>query len=109
MLPKNVSIIFIENWHYDIDCAEDFIKELSRDLNNRFLIKLGGDVTEYVKAERHERVPNKYLHNVPALHIVLFEKSSCFPMYIFPYWSFSSELNLKENALESVISAFLSI
>ena len=45
MLPKNVSIIFIENWHYDIDCAEDFIKELSRDLNNRFLIKLGGDVT----------------------------------------------------------------
>lgn len=76
MLPKNVSIIFIENWHYDIDCADDFIKELSRSLNNRFLIKLGGDVTEYVKAEREGRVPNKYLHNVPALHIVLFEKSS---------------------------------
>ena len=76
MLPKNVSIIFIENWNYDADCESYFINGISRKLNDRFLIKLDGDVTEYVKAEREGRVPNKYLHNVPALHIVLYEKSS---------------------------------
>lgn len=76
MLPKNVSIIFIENWNYDADCESYFFNSIRRKLNNRFLIKLNGDVTEYVKAEHEGRVPNKYLHNVPALHVVLYEKSS---------------------------------
>lgn len=76
MLPKNVSIIFIENWNYNADCESYFFNSIRRKLNNRFLIKLDGDVTEYVKAEHEGRVPNKYLHNVPALHVVLYEKSS---------------------------------
>lgn len=76
MLPKNVSIIFIENWNYNADCESYFFNSIRRKLNNRFLIKLNGDVTEYVKAEHEGRVPNKYLHNVPALHVVLYEKSS---------------------------------
>lgn len=76
MLPKNVSIIFIENWNYDADCESYFFNSIRRKLNNRFLIELNGDVTEYVKAEHEGRVPNKYLHNVPVLHVVLYEKSS---------------------------------
>lgn len=76
MLPKNVSIIFIENLNYNADCESYFFNSIRRKLNNRFLIKLNGDVTEYVKAEHEGRVPNKYLHNVPALHVVLYEKSS---------------------------------
>ena len=76
MLTKNVSIIFIENWCYDIECEDFFVKEISRMLNHRFLIKLDGDIKEYVRAHREERVPNKYLHNVPALHVVLHERSS---------------------------------
>lgn len=76
MLPKNVSIIFIENWNCNADCESYFFNSIRRKLNNRFLIKLNGDVTEYVKAEHEGRVPNKYLHNVPALHVVLYEKSS---------------------------------
>lgn len=76
MLQKNVSIIFIENWNYDADCESYFFNSIRRKLNNRFLIELNGDVTEYVKAEHEGRVPNKYLHNVPALHVVLYEKSS---------------------------------
>ena len=76
MLPKNVSIIFIENLHYDADCESYFVNSIRHKLNDRFLIKFDGDVTECIKAKHEGRVPNKYLHNVPALHVVLYEKSS---------------------------------
>ena len=76
MLPKNVSLIFIEYCEPDDGFMSRLTTDVSYKLNDRYLVKYDGDITEYVCAEREHRVPNKYLHNVPALHVVLYDKSS---------------------------------
>lgn len=76
MLPKNVSLIFIEYCEPDDGFMSRLTTDVSYRLNDRYLVKYDGDITEYVCAEREHRVPNKYLHNVPALHVVLYDKTS---------------------------------
>lgn len=76
MLPKNVSLIFIEYCEPDDGFMSRLTTDVSYKLNDRYLVKYDGDITEYVCAEREHRVPNKYLHNVPALHVVLYDKTS---------------------------------
>lgn len=76
MLPKNVSLIFIEYCEHDNGFMSRLTTDVSYKLNDRYLVKYDGDITEYVCAEREHRVPNKYLHNVPALHVVLYDKTS---------------------------------
>lgn len=76
MLPKNVSLIFIEYCEPDDGFMSRLTTGVSYRLNDRYLVKYDGDITEYVCAEREHRVPNKYLHNVPALHVVLYDKTS---------------------------------
>lgn len=76
MLPKNVSLIFIEYCEPDDGFMSKLTTDVSYRLNDRYLVKYDGDITEYVCAEREHRVPNKYLHNVPALHVVLYDKTS---------------------------------
>lgn len=76
MLPKNVSLIFIEYCEPDDGFMSRLTTDVSYGLNDRYLVKYDGDITEYVCAEREHRVPNKYLHNVPALHVVLYDKTS---------------------------------
>lgn len=76
MLPKNVSMIFIEYCETDSDFMTRLCNDVSYKLNNRYLVKYNGDITEFIKAEREGRVPHKYLHNVPALHVVLYDKTS---------------------------------
>lgn len=76
MLPKNVSMIFIEYCEPDDDFMSRLTTDVNYKLNNRYLVKYDGDITEYVCAEREHRVPNKYLHNVPVLHVVLYDKTS---------------------------------
>lgn len=76
MLPKNVSLIFIEYCEHDDGFMSRLTTDVSYRLNDRYLVKYDGDITEYVCAEREHRVPNKYLHNVPALHVVLYDKTS---------------------------------
>lgn len=76
MLPKNVSLIFIEYCEPDDGFMSRLTTDVSHRLNDRYLVKYDGDITEYVCAEREHRVPNKYLHNVPALHVVLYDKTS---------------------------------
>ena len=76
MLPKNVSLIFIEYCESDDGFMSRLTTDVSYRLNDRYLVKYDGDITEYVCAEREHRVPNKYLHNVPALHVVLYDKTS---------------------------------
>lgn len=76
MLPKNVSLIFIEYCAPDDGFMSRLTTDVSYRLNDRYLVKYDGDITEYVCAEREHRVPNKYLHNVPALHVVLYDKTS---------------------------------
>lgn len=76
MLPKNVSLIFIEYCKPDDGFMSRLTTDVSYRLNDRYLVKYDGDITEYVCAEREHRVPNKYLHNVPALHVVLYDKTS---------------------------------
>lgn len=76
MLTKNVSLIFIEYCEQDDGFMSRLTTDVSYKLNDRYLVKYNGDITEYVRAEREHRVPNKYLHNVPALHVVLYDKSS---------------------------------
>lgn len=76
MLPKNVSLIFIEYCEPDDGFMLRLTTDVSYRLNDRYLVKYDGDITEYVCAEREHRVPNKYLHNVPALHVVLYDKTS---------------------------------
>ena len=76
MLPKNVSLIFIEYCEPDDGFMSRLTTDVSYRLNDRYLVKYDGDITEYVCAECEHRVPNKYLHNVPALHVVLYDKTS---------------------------------
>ena len=76
MLPKNVSLIFIEYCEPDDGFMSRLTTDVSYRLNDRYLVKYDGDITEYVCAEHEHRVPNKYLHNVPALHVVLYDKTS---------------------------------
>lgn len=76
MLPKNVSLIFIEYCEHDNGFMSRLTTDVSYKLNDRYLVKYDGDITEYVCAEREHRVPNKYLHNVPVLHVVLYDKTS---------------------------------
>lgn len=76
MLPKNVSIIFIEYCEPDDDFLLRLTSDVSYKLNDRYLVKYDGDITEYVWAKYKHKVPNKYLHNVPALHVVLYNKTS---------------------------------
>lgn len=76
MLSKNVSLIFIEYCETEAGFMSKLTSDVRYKLNNRYLVKYGGDITEYVRAEREHRVPNKYLHNVPALHVVLYDKTS---------------------------------
>ena len=76
MLPKNVSLIFIEYCETEAGFMSKLTSDVRYKLNNRYLVKYGGDIAEYVRAEREHRVPNKYLHNVPALHVVLYDKTS---------------------------------
>jgi len=76
MLPKNVSLIFIEYCEPDDGFMSRLTTDVSYKLNDRYLVKYDGDITEYVCAEREHRVPHKYLHNVPALHVVLYDKTS---------------------------------
>lgn len=76
MLPKNVSMIFIEYCETDTDFMTRLCNDVSYKLNNRYLVKYNGDIAEFIKAEREGRVPHKYLHNVPALHVVLYDKTS---------------------------------
>lgn len=76
MLSKNVSLIFIEYCEPDDDFLLRLTSEVSYKLNNRYLVKYDGDIVEYVCAKYKHRVPNKYLHNVPALHVVLYKTSN---------------------------------
>jgi hypothetical protein len=76
MLPKNVSLIFIEYCEPNDRFMSRLTTDVSYKLDDRYLVKYDGDITEFVRAEREHRVSNKYLHNVPALHVVLYNKNS---------------------------------
>lgn len=76
MKSRNVSIIFIEYCETDDNFLARLCNDVSYKLNDRYLVKYDGDVTEYVCAKREGKVPIKHLHNVPALHVVLYDKTS---------------------------------
>lgn len=100
MLSKNVSLIFIENCETEAGFMSKLTSDVRYKLDNRYLVKYGGDITEYVCAEREHRVPNKYLHNVPALHVVLHDKTSngvlneCNAAYVKAAASLKNEYNI---------------
>ena len=52
MLPKNVSLIFIEYCEPDDGFMSSLTTDVSYKLDDRYLVKYNGDMTEYVRAER---------------------------------------------------------